>query len=122
MVQSVFKNSIPLAGESLGQAQVCHITGGEQQRSWITGECGELFLEGMVCAGVAIDQMSGTAAGAIAFYAFDECGFDFGVIGQTEIVIAAKTDKLPVIDDHLGLLRPVTDPACTIKVLRLAVF
>ena len=69
---------------------------------------------------MAVDQVCSAAACPVVFNTFDECGFDFRVIGEAEIVITAKADDFSAIDDHLGLLRPVTDTAFAIKVLRLA--
>ena len=66
---------------------------------------------------MAIDQMCSAAAGAVLFDAFNKGRFDIRVIGQAEVVVAAKTDDLFAVDDHLRLLRPVTDTAFTIEVV-----
>ena len=117
MVQPVFEYGIPLASERLDQAEVSHVPGREQQCAWIAAEFSEFVFKRMVGARVAIDQVCSAAARAVAFYTFDKCSFNFGMIGQAEIVVAAKADDLFAIDDHLGLLRPVTDAAFAIEVV-----
>ena len=117
MVQPVFQYGVTLANQCLCQSEVCHVAGGEQQCAWIAGEFSELVFKRMVCTRMAIDQMRSTAAGTVLFDTFDERRFNFGVIGKTQVVIAAKTDDLFAIDDHLGLLGPITDTAFAIKVV-----
>ena len=117
MVQPVFEYCIPLASERLDQAEVCHVPGREQQCAWIAAEFSEFLFKRMVGARVAIDQVCSTAARAVLFDAFNKGRFDIRVIGQAEVVVAAKTDDLFAVDDHLRLLRPVTDTAFTIEMV-----
>ena len=65
--------------------------------------------------------MCRTTACTIGFYSFDESGFYIGMIGQAEIVIAAKTKNLTTIDNHLRLLLAITDPPGTVEVICFAI-
>ena len=109
MVQPVFEHRVAPAHQRLGEPEVGHVAGGEQQRTRIAGERGEFIFERVVRARMAVDQVGRAAADAIASNALDKSRPDIGVVGQPEIVIAAKADDLIAVDHHLGLLRPVAD-------------
>ena len=117
MVQAVFEYGIPLASERLDQAEVSHVPGREQQCAWIAAEFSEFVFERMVGTRVTIDQVCSTAARAVLFDAFNKGRFHIRVVGEAQVVVAAKADDLFAVDDHLGLLRPVTDTAFTVEMV-----
>ena len=63
---------------------------------------------------VAIDQMCGAATGTIIFDAVNHGLFDFRVVGQPQIIIAAEADNGFIINSHFNLLCTVGNAPCAV--------
>ena len=53
---------------------------------------------------MTVNQVRRAAADAVMIYAIDHRLFDLRMVCQSQVVVAAETDDLFIIDDHLDLL------------------
>lgn len=120
VIQTILKHGITATDQRIHRPQVRHITGGKEQRAGAPSELGELLFQQVMFLRVTADQMGGTAADAVAFSRFLKSFQDFGVVGETEIVIAAKADELATIHLDLHLLWRLHHRAHAIAVQRAA--
>ena len=106
MVEAVREDRVVTPDKRWNDGQVGHVAGGEEERTRETGESGELLLERRVGGEVAADQVRGAAAdppgACTGAGGLDQCR----VIGQAEVVVAAKADQIPAVDPGLRAARP----------------
>ncbi|MNN58801.1 hypothetical protein D3C81_1738690 [compost metagenome] len=105
MVEAVLQHRIALPHQRRQGTEVGHVAGGKQQRARPAGEFGQRLLHFMVRGAVADHQVRSASAYAPAFSTGAPGGDHFGVIGQAQVVVAAKSQQRLPIDHHLRPLR-----------------
>ncbi len=71
---------------------------------------------------VTADQVGRAAADTIAFRACLHRADQFGVIGESQIVIAAERQQTPPVNADLWTLRPLQHTARSVQILALELF
>jgi len=115
MVEPVFEDNAVALRERRRHAQIRHVAGGEKQRALRAHELGELLLERMVRARVAAHEVRGPRAHAVALRAALKGGDDLRVIGEPEIIVAAKGEQRLFVHAQLDALGRIQDQALAIE-------
>ena len=116
MVEFVGKNRVTLANQRLNDANIRHVSGGKQKCGRFTDEDGQFTFQLVMHRAVAADQMRGARSHPMLLSPLLQRADELGMIGQTQIVVAAKGQiGFPVHRDMrcLGTLQhaPLTQQA-----------
>ena len=104
-MELVGENRIALSSQSLHHTEIGHVTGGEQQRGGLAGKCRKLKFELLVYLGVATHQMCRTRTHAISCSTLLQRGDELRMIGQPQVIVAAKRQIGLAVHDNMRRLR-----------------
>ena len=90
MIEAIGKNGIIAAEQGSNDAEIGHVAAGEQQRRRQAAESGQCLLQSLVQAMVACKQMRRATTDASLRRALLQGGDKPGVIGQSQIIVAAE--------------------------------
>jgi len=90
MIEPVLKDQVAAPRHRTDNPKVGHVASGEQQHRLTPGKTCQGLLQVVVSLMVTTDQVRGPAAGAHGLAGLAQCGSHGGMVGQTQIVIAAE--------------------------------
>jgi hypothetical protein len=113
VIETILEHGVAAVGQRAGDAKVRHVTRGEQQRSLASREFRERFLECVVFAMMAGDQVGRTAAYPVVGSGLREGLCDSRVLGESQVVVGAEHQRLASVHDLPCAARATFDDAAT---------
>jgi hypothetical protein len=98
MIQLVAVNRVPLADQRADCADICRVTGWEEQRRLRSFKFGQFSFQLGVQNRPARDQRASARAPAVFVHRKARCRDNARVAGQTQIVVRAEIDKRLAVD------------------------
>ena len=114
MIKAVLQDGVALPYQSGHCSHIGHVAARQQQRARPASELGQRLFQLMVGAAVTGNQVRRAAASAPALYTLDKGVVDARVVGQPEVVVAAKTQQALAIHQHLDALRRLQQRTLTV--------
>ncbi len=115
MIEPVLKDSVALPHQRGHCSHIGHVAAGQQQRARPASELGQRLFQRMVSTAVTGNQVRRPTASAPALYTLDKGVVDARVVGQPEVVIAAKAQQPLAIHQYLDALRRLQQWALTVQ-------
>src|SRR5687768_346045 len=115
MIEFVRKYGIMPPDQRCYYACVCHVSCGKQQCPREPGKGCQCLLQQMVCSRMTADEMRRTCSNTILRRTFANRCNQFGMIGKTEIIVAAKCQVFTTVYRNPSGLRTLKCQAITIQ-------
>ena len=114
VIKAVLQDGVALPHQRGHCSHIGHVAARQQQRARPASELGQRLFQLMVGAAVTGNQVRRAAASAPALYTLDKGVVDARVVGQPEVVVAAKTQQALAIHQHLDALRRLQQRTLTV--------
>ena len=111
VVQLVCKNGVAPPGKRGEDSHIRHVTGRKQQRLGQANVVAELLFQLVMCAHMSGHHVGGTRSQAVALQRAHGSFNHFGMVSESQIIVARISHHTLAIDQHGGILRAVDDAA-----------
>src|SRR3569623_1549422 len=118
MVEAVFEYRIAAPRQRGDHAEIGHVAGRKQQGTWPLRERRQRFFQFVMRLLMTGDEVCSTAADAVFIRPFLQRGDHFRMIGEAEVIVAAKRKIKRAVDHDFRALRGFHHGAAPILVPR----
>jgi hypothetical protein len=117
MIKAILENTVTTPEQGCHHPQVGTVAAGKQQCPRPLHEISELLFQCMMGTAVTGNQVRRAAATTELIHSTVKRGNDIGMIGQSQIVIAAERQIVPAVYVHPDPLGSIDDQATAIQLL-----